>query len=329
MRYIFFIIFLHVTLFASAVELNDQERTWLKTHKKIVVGIDNNFAPFEYVDNDGSLKGVSADYLKELSKILNVSFEIVKDKDWVSLNEMAKEKKIDIFTCIVPTKERKEYLNFTKPYFSFPMVIVTNINSGFINSLEELNGKTVAVIDNYTPHQLLQRFYPKIHLVKTKNLKQALELVASGKTFAHVGNLPRVIHQLKKDGFQNLSITGITDFTYDFSIGIRKDDPILNSIVKKAFNAITQSKHEEIYDKWFKINYHEPKSSSVPTYIIAIILVVLTILLMILYGYTREIRTRRANEEQFRKNIDWLNRSLKIKCHYLSRQLFESLSSNL
>lgn len=207
--FIFYIFFTTCALANTPMFLNEQEKQWLKEHPIITVGIDNNFAPFEFIDENGEFKGISADYLVELEKILHVKFNIIKTKDWNEVIKMTQSNQIDVLSCIVPTPQREEYLNFTRSYLSFPMVIVTNKMTGFINGIKDLDGKTVAVIDGYTPHQILESNYKNIHLVKTKNITQALELVASGKTFAHVGNLSRVTYFLKEKGFQNLSISGI------------------------------------------------------------------------------------------------------------------------
>ena len=246
-----------------------------------------------------------------MEKILNISFEIIKDKDWPQLTKMAKEGEIDIFACIVPTTQHQNYLYFTKPYLSFPMVIVTNKNTGFINSINELNNKTVAVIDNYTPHQILENKHPEVHLVKTKDLQQALELVATGKTFAHVGNLSRVTHLLKEKGFQNLTITGITKYEYHFSMGIKKSDPILNSIIQKAFSSIPQETHNRIYHKWFPINYQAQKDNSALIYTIAVVSIVFGLILIWLYRLRKEFKRRKLIEGQLQKNVIWLTNSLK------------------
>ena len=58
---------LNLSLLANTyVQLNEIEREWLQNHPNIKVGIDNNFAPFEFVDENGEFRGLAADYLKEM-----------------------------------------------------------------------------------------------------------------------------------------------------------------------------------------------------------------------------------------------------------------------
>lgn len=309
--YLIFYIFFNTYALASSTNLlNEEEIQWIKEHPVLTVGIDRNFEPIEFIDENNEFKGISADYLNELGKILNIKFTIVKTKNWLDIISMTKNHKIDILTCIVPTEQRKEYLNFTKPYLSFPMVIVTNKAIGFINGIKELNGKTVAVIEGYTPQDIIERNHKNIHLVKTDNLTQALELVSSGKTFAHVGNLSRVAYLLKEKGFQNLSISGITEYKYDFAMGIQKDNIILQNILQKGMEAIPQKTKDEIYNKWFPVSYSQSTDYSLLIEIAIFAVVIFSLFVFWMMRLKKEIAKRVFIEKQLKKNIKWLNSSL-------------------
>jgi ABC-type amino acid transport substrate-binding protein/beta-galactosidase beta subunit len=311
MKQLYFFIFIFQTLlFAATPLLTTQEEIWLQEHKNITVGIDPNFMPFEFVDEQGKIQGFSIDYFKEIEKLLHVKFSFIQTSPWNELISMVKAKQIDMLSCIVKTSQREAYLNFTTPYISIPMVIVTNKATGFINGLKDLEDTTVAVIKGYTPEELLSKYYPKIHLVRTKDLDESLELVSSGKTFAHVGNLSRIVELLQERGFQNLAISGITEYKYDFSAGIKKENLILVSIMQKAFNAIPHDVKQKIYEKWFPINYKQARDYK-PFIIIAIVaFIVLTFILLWMYKLKKEIKRRILVEEQLEKNVHWLSKSL-------------------
>jgi len=307
---IFFII--NTTLIANNnLNLTIKEKAWLDSKAILTVGIDKNFAPFEFVDENGEFKGITADYLHEIEKILDRKFTIVKTKEWNEIVTMTKSNQIDILSCIVPTSQRDYYLNFTKPYLSFPMVIVTRKTTGFINGLSDLERKTVSVIEGYTPHQLLEKKHKAIHLVKTKNLEEALSLVASGKTFAHVGNLSRITYLLQKEGFQNLSISGIVEYKYNFSMGVKKNIPILRDILQKAFDTIPYKTKQDIYNKWFPIKYNQSTNYDLIITIALISTFIIVLFSLWMYKLKKEINRSKLIEHQLQKNAKWLNNSLK------------------
>ena len=305
-------LFLQINLIANSdINFTQEEQKWLKEHSSITIGIDTNFAPFEFLDENNEFSGITADYLKEMEKILDIKFNIITTKKWNEIIDMAKNKSIDVLSCIVKTEQREKYLSFTDTYLSFPMVIVTNKTVGFINGIKNLAGKTVAVIDGYTPQQLLQSNYKNIHLVKTKDLEQSLELVASGKTFAHVGNLSRVAYMLKEEGFQNLSISGIAKYRYNFSMGIRKDDPVLKNIIQKSFNAIPKKTKDDIYYKWFPSQYNQAVDYTLVWKIAIFSALIIALFSFWMYRLKKEIKRRELVERQLKKNARWLNKSLK------------------
>lgn len=303
---------IQINLFANTnIQFGEEETKFLDNHKVLTVGIDPNFAPFEYIDNHKQLKGLSIDYLHELENILNIKFNIIKTKTWTEIIDLTKDGTIDLLSCIVQTPQRSEYLNFTEPYLTVPMVIVSSKTIGFINGIEDLKGKTVAVIDGYTPHQILEKKYKDIHLVKTKDITEALELVASGKTFAHVGNLSRVVYLLNDEGFQNLSISGITKYKYDFSFGASKNNPVLQRIIQKGLDSISQNRKMKIYNKWFPIKYKEAYDYTPIIYISITALIIILIFIFWMIKLKKEIKKRVLIEKQLNRNIKWLNNSLK------------------
>lgn len=308
---LFLLMFLSLaTLFADGIKLTKAEKQWLEKNPVIKVGIDPNFAPVEFIDEEGYFKGVTADYLKEMEKSLGIEFKIVKNRTWNEIISMVKTKSIDVLSCIVRTPQRSEYLDYTTTYLSVPMVIVTNKETGYINDIKELDGKAVAVIDGYTPNELLEENHKNIYLVKTKDLTQALELVSSGKTFAHVGNLSRVTYLLKEKGFQNLTISGITHYTYHFSMGIKKGDYLLRSIMQKAFDAIPKKVKNQIYNKWFPLSFREEPDYTLIWQILIVTLIITLIFSFWVIRLNMNIRRKKIAKEELLEDKAWLNNSL-------------------
>jgi len=317
-RLFFIFIFSFSILNAQSFILTKEEKDWIRKHKAIKIGIDSNFAPFEFIDKKGAFKGITADYLKEMKRIINrtldknsqIEFDIIKNKTWNEIINMTKAKNIDMLSCIVETPQRSEYLDYTSVYLSFPMVIVTNKEIGFINNIEELKGRSVAVIDNYTPHEILSK-YKDIFLVKTEDVTQALELVATGKTFAHVGNLSRVSYLLKEKGFQNLAISGITNYKYDFSMGVKKGDYVLKNIIQKSFDSIPQEIKTSIYYKWFPLDFKEKENQDLLWKILLGTLFITLVLSFWVFKLNINIKRKTIDKEELLEDKNWLNDSLK------------------
>lgn len=308
-----FVVFFVLAMNLSAnidLKLTNEEKEWLIQHPVITVGVDKNYEPFEFQDNDGVFKGIAIDYLNEIEKILNIKFNIVTAESWTEVTDLAKNKSVDILSCIAKTTERAKYLTFTQPYLSFPMAIVTNKSMGYIDGLKELNGKTVAVVEEYMASQLLEENYKDIFLVKAQNLRQGLELVSSGKTLAYVDNLSQILYVLQKENFQNLAIAGITEYKFDYAMGIRNDIPILRDILKKSIVAISPITKDNIYCKWFPRVYKQVIDYSMVLKIMMLVGAILLLFIYWLYRLKQEIKTKIIIEKKLIRNKEWLNCSL-------------------
>lgn len=154
---------------------------------------------------------MSADYMRLLYKKLGVRFEIVKDKSWAEVLNMAKRGELDMLTSIVKTPERSRYLTFTAPYGDIQTVIIDNGQGGFIGRLEHLTVKRVAVEKGYFTQELLTKDYPQIQLVLARNTQQALSLVLDGKADAYVGDACTTNYTIKKNGLFKLRFSGQTE----------------------------------------------------------------------------------------------------------------------
>jgi hypothetical protein len=79
-----------------------------------------------------------------------------------------------------------------------------------------------------------------------------LKLVASGQADACQGSLAVISYYIRKNNIANLKIAGPSDIggTGFFTMGSRKDWPILNSILQKGLNSIEESERIAISRKW-------------------------------------------------------------------------------
>ncbi|WP_331775052.1 transporter substrate-binding domain-containing protein [Sulfurospirillum sp. 1612] len=304
-------LFLQINVWAAVdIGLTQKEKDWLAQHPSITVGIDRNYAPFEFQDSHGEFKGIAIDYLAEIKKMLNIKINIVTAKTWKEVTELARDKSVDVLSCIAPTHKRGEYLLFTHSYLSFPMAIVTNKIVGYVDGLRELNGKTVAVIDDYMSHHILEEFHKDIFLVKTENLTQGLNLVLAGKTYAYVGNLSQIAYSIQNDGFQNLAISGIAKYRFDYAMGVRDDAPILRDILQKCIHAIPQEVKDNIYCQWFPPLFQKAVDYTLVWQISAFGAILIGIFLYWTYRLKKEIKKRKATENSLKRNREWLNCSL-------------------
>jgi ABC-type amino acid transport substrate-binding protein len=58
----------------TGVRLTDKELNWLSKHREIPIGIDGNWPPIDFIDQNGEHTGITADYINLLGERLGVRF---------------------------------------------------------------------------------------------------------------------------------------------------------------------------------------------------------------------------------------------------------------
>jgi len=232
------------------VSLTKEERAWLKMHPVVRLAPDPEFAPIEFFDHNGTYQGVAADMIKLLENKLGFSFTIAKERDWDEVMEKFKAGDIDTLGAIVPTPNRKTFMRISNPLLKVPGAIMVRKNVDTPLTIEKLKGMKVAVVSNYTAHNIMSREYPGIDLDIVKNTTNGLTKVSFGMVDAFVENLATSTYYLQEAAISNVHVAGDTPFIYQWGIGIRQDWPILERIINKGIDTITQEERRVILNRW-------------------------------------------------------------------------------
>ena len=237
------------------VKLSDEERDWLDAHSPFRLGTDPDWSPIDFIGKDGSYQGITSDYIRLLGERLDVKIELIGKSSWTDSIDKMKANEIDILSSVATTPERQEFINFTQPFIKFPVIIMTRDDAPFIGDIEDLSGRTIAVVKEDLAHIKLRDNHPEIDLLIVDSTRDGLATVSSGKVFAFVGNLVTLSFAMKKEGITNLKVAAPTPYAYNLSIGTRKDWPQLTPLLDRALASITEAERNKIYNKWISTRF--------------------------------------------------------------------------
>ncbi|MDB2405670.1 diguanylate cyclase, partial [Arcobacteraceae bacterium] len=212
--------------------------------------------PFEKIEN-GKHIGMSADYIRLMQKAISIPIKLIPTKTWSESLKYGKLRKCDIFSLVMPTPERLKLYEFTKPYLNVPLIIATSIEEPFINDIPSIIDKKIGIVKGYAYSELLRKKYPLMKLIDVQNVADGLKMVNNEELFGFIGTISAVGYNIQKNYIGNIKITGKFDDTWNLSIGVRNDEPILKSIFDKATSTISPKQKQEILNKWLSINYQK------------------------------------------------------------------------
>lgn len=279
--------------------LSVEEQEWLAGNPVLHIGYDTDWPPVEYTDKNGQYQGISAEYMALIADHLGVILKPADPQSWSATIKAAKSGELDILPAVTSTPQREAYLDFTTPYLSFPMVMVTGLDFSFISDIKTLVGKKVAVVDGYAPQDMLIRDYPELSLFPVKNIADGLNAVRHDDADVFIDGLAPVSHIMSREGIPGLKISGEAPLKFDLAIGIHKDKPILTGIIQKVLDTISEDKRNEIFNRWVSIRYERGFDYSMFWKIIIPILFVV----MLVIFWNRKLKNEVVQREVAESNL--------------------------
>lgn len=235
--------------------LKKEEKEWLIDKRNIRLGVDPSWPPFEFFDATKTYAGIASDYVHVLNKRLNIKMVPIAGLSWPEVLKKAQDGEIDVLPCVVKTPERAKYLLFTRPYLSFPMVILARDDAPYISGVLDFESEKIAIVKGYVSQEILERNYPDRKFFLTGNVDEALRAVSRGKVEAFVGNLASISYATQKLGLTNLKVATTTPYKYELSFAVRKDWPELIHILNKTLETIADSDASTIHNRWINVRF--------------------------------------------------------------------------
>jgi PAS domain S-box-containing protein len=260
------------------VQLSAEEKAWL-AEGHIVRARVSYWPPLMFKEPE--LSGIAVDYLKIISERFGINVKFVPDETGFQeglQDLMGGKKHYDLFLTLKRTPEREEKIAFSDDYISMPWVIYGRQDAAFISGMEDLNGKTVSVEQDFFMEDKLEKEYPSIRLLKVPTSLDALRAVAITQADAYIGNLSNATWLLREHNLDNLKIAAPTPFgSHDNAMGVRNDWPELASIISKGLASMPQNEHNAINNRWLTTYKTEFDYSLVWKILVVTILIITTI----------------------------------------------------
>jgi len=237
------------------LKLTKQEQLWVKEHPNVRVGWEE-FPPFDFLDTKHEAVGYMQGYLQLISQETGIHFQAVPGK-WDQLLKNTKEAKIDLLPALGYTKERAQYLNFTKPFHELITYFFIR-NDLNVKTLNDLNGKRVALPKGYAIESLLKKEFPKIKIVEVANLNEAIHTVLEGEADILFEVYDVMHYLLTTKGISSIiPFTPYVDHPFKLYMATPKKETILPTILNKAISHIDQKKLQFLKEKWFGAPYKQ------------------------------------------------------------------------
>ncbi|MBF0423831.1 MAG: ABC transporter substrate-binding protein, partial [Magnetococcales bacterium] len=240
------------------ISLTQPEEGYLIQKGRIFFCADPHWLPFEGIGPQGEYTGIVADFITLVAERVGIPFTLFPTRTWQASIEAVKKGDCDLLTATGITEERKKFLNFSIPYFSFPMVIAVSEEQAFIADMNDVGVRTVGLVRGYAHEELIREKYPQLNIRLVDNVVDGLEHVLNGKVFGFADTPATISYAIHQNQFSGLKIGGKLDIPVRFSLASAKNaPPELAAILNKVVISFSEQEKKKLLDKWFSIR-NEP-----------------------------------------------------------------------
>ncbi len=232
------------------------EKSWDKVKDKgeLVLGLDENFPPMGFRDENNNIVGYDIDLAKEVAARLGVKLKI-QPINWDSKDQELNTGNIDcIWNGFSINEERKANILFSDPYMKNNQVVVVAADSKF-KTLADLKGKSVSLQAQSSAADAIDK-----NTDFKKSLKDVVELkdntlclmdLKTGNTDGVVMDEIVARYQIKMNS-EKYRILDESLAAEEYGVGFRKADVQLMTKVNDTLKTMAkEGKIAEISNVWF------------------------------------------------------------------------------
>lgn len=298
-RHLISILFLLLSvslLQANELILTKQEKNWIKENPIISFTGDPNWLPYEAFDKKGNYLGIVADHLKLIESNINLEFDHKHVKSWSEALSMATQGNVSVISGDAADKILNKKFKPIEPYLINPIVIVMNEHENYIEDLNLLEGKKIAIIKDYGYTADIYTHYPNIDFIEVENIQDGLNGVSYGSIDALLASNSLARYSISDMQLDNVKIIGKTSVIMEVTLFVDKNKPVLFNILNKAVKSISAKEQNKIIKKWTITNTTTFNQTSTIT-----IIILLCLLIFVSISISLVLKKSKKNLEEKKK----------------------------
>jgi len=221
--------------------------------QRVVVGMDPDYPPYEFLDRAGHPAGFNVDLTRAIAEVMGMQVEFRSGR-WSEMRAALRHGEIDVLQGITFSEERARDLEFAAPHAIVHHAIFARVDGPRPATIEELRGRKVIVFGGGIMDETLTALGYGPDLVRVGTPADALRLLAAGKYDAvALAALPGA-HIVKELGLTNVVQVGSPIATQRYGFAVRRGNGVLLARFEEGLAILKGTgRYDAIHDRWLGV----------------------------------------------------------------------------
>ncbi len=295
----------YFSLFRHKIPLTAAEQGWLQQHPVLRVGMLRNWPPMEFATKGDTPAGVTVDMLNLLAERLNARFDFQLFDDFDTMLAQLQHKQLDLIANVSEREERHSFARFSNEFWVTQWAIISDNPAANMTRTADLNGRRVAIYQDYQLARQLQQLYPQIDVVPVRSLRDGLELLQNNDVNFVLDSVEAASEMVRQTGFIGLRVQIIDDLPhYPSLIAVRDDYSPLVAMLNKGLRSVSKEERQQLYQKWFSFQItqgvNRQQLNTLMWRLGGVVAVLLVFVVLWNLSLRREVTLRRKAEQKMR-----------------------------
>jgi PAS domain S-box-containing protein len=238
-----------VLLPASSSYSDPDSQDSILSNRTISVVMDNNYPPFSFSDETGTLQGILIDEWKLWEQKTGVKAEI-HGLEWGEALRRMEQGEFDVIDTIFYNDERSKIFDFSKPYVKLEVPIFFNKNISGISGPASARGFVIGVKSGDNIISVLNKS-GAYQLQEYPSYQDIIQAAHDGNIMVFSVDKPPALYYLYKLGISDQFLQTEPVYTGEFHRAVRKGKEELLQTVETGFSLISPEEKINIKRKWY------------------------------------------------------------------------------
>ncbi|MFZ5764671.1 MAG: transporter substrate-binding domain-containing protein [Thermodesulfobacteriota bacterium] len=234
-------------------------RLELPDNRRLVIGGDHNYPPYEYLDEEGRPAGYNVDLTRAIALETGLDVEI-RLGPWPEIRQALARGEIDAVQGMFYSIERDKTFDFTPPHTINHCISVVRVGTAPPVTLAELSGKRIVVEQGDIMHDFLEEQGLGDQAVAVATQEEALRQLAAGEHDCALVSRLTARYWITRHGWDNLRLGRKPFLSPGYCYAVPQGHQALLTQLAEGLKILDENgQYRRIYEKWMGV-YEESET---------------------------------------------------------------------